>query len=398
MIKSKCLFIDHKYHSTTSSTRFLVDILSGQYDVEILFLEDFSELSFEKILKTSADLYVVFQYDFLAPFLLSNAKKVLIVPMYDGTGEMPLIHWLSMRDGLFLNFSEVLHKTHVGLGLQSSYTRYYPNPTDYPRFSSSSNNGNSLFFWERQPTSGFSVDWLAYQLNRQNFSPKEIHIHQSPDPGQYAKRHSSLIEDIFPGKNITTSTWYENKNEFLRNLSKFGIYVAPRKAEGIGFSFIDAMACGMVVMAHDKPTMNEYVLNDKNGIIFDNDLPDFRLLDLEKLRAESIRVFESGYKNWCNFIPAMLASIKEYAASPRERYLQPMSTAMASQISNAFFRRQDIYLTLIYNLISNLEVNAAWLHRLSKPKLSTKLPIKLKNNPVFTQVLLELYSKRRKFP
>ncbi len=396
MIKGKCLFIDHKYHSTTSSTRFLVEMLSDNYVVEVLYLEDFSELSLEKILHTSADLYVVFQYDFLAPFLLSNGKKALIVPMYDGTGEMPPIHWLAMRDGFFLNFSEVLHKTHVGLGLNSSYTRYYPNPDEYPKYNSNSGQNNSLFFWERQPISGLSVDWLAYQLNSQPYSPKKIHIHQSPDPGQYVKRHPSLLSDIFPGREITSSSWYQSKKEFLQNLSKFGIYIAPRCAEGIGFSFIDAMACGMVVLAHDKPTMNEYVINEKNGIIFNNNLPDFRVLDLEKLRAESMRVFKAGYNNWKNSIPTTLKSIQNYINTPHESHIRPMSAAMASEISNAFFRRQDIYLALIYNLIGNLEVNAVWQRRISKPKLSTKLPMKLKNNPVLSQVLLDLYSKRKK--
>lgn len=396
MIKSKCLFIDHKYHATTVSSRFFVDILAEEYDVEILFLEDFSEESLEKIIATSADLYVAFQYDFLAPFLLSNGKKTLIVPMYDGTGEMPPIHWLSMRDGLFLNFSEVLHKTHISLGLNSIYIKYYPNPENYPKFSPGKDNTNSIFFWERQPVSGLSVDWLAHQINQQHYSPKRIHIHQSPDPGQYIKRHSSVISDILPGRNITTSSWYDSKKEFLQNLCQFGIYIAPRKAEGIGFSFIDAMACGMVVFAYDKPTMNEYIVHGKNGIIFQDELPEFRLLDLEKLRSESMRIFEQGYNNCKNSIPATLKTIKDYSKAPLKSHIKPIKPKVAGEICKAFFRRQDIYLALIYNLIGNLEINLVWQRRISKPRLSTKLPMIFKNSPVLSQVLLDAYSKRKK--
>lgn len=396
MIKKKCMFIDHKYHSTTNSTRFLIDILSSEYEIEVLFLEDFSDASFQKMLSIKTDLYLVFQYDFLAPFLLSNNKKVLIVPMYDGTGEMPPFHWLTMRGGLFINFSQMLHKTHTGLGLNSIYCRYYPNPDNYPKFVPSVTNGNSLFFWERQPQVGLCVDWLAYNINKRGFGPKQIHIHQAPDPGQYSKRHSSLLEDIFPGRQVTTSSWFKNKSEFLATLTQFGVYVAPRKAEGIGFSFIDAMACGLVVCAHDKPTMNEYVIHNKTGILFNDELPDIKLFDLAEIRNESMRSFVEGYDNWCRFIPLMLSSVRNYLSTPMERVLPPMSSSSASQISDAFFSRPDIYMSLIFNLIANLRENEIWRTRFQRPKLSTRLPMKLRNHPVLSQVLLEMYSKRKR--
>lgn len=396
MIKKKCLFIDHKYHSTTNSTHFLIEVLSYDYQVEVLFLEDFSPESFEKILVTSADLYLVFQYDFIAPFLLSNHKKVLIVPMYDGTGEMAPVHWLSMLDGLFLNFSEVLHKRHISLGLNSVYQKYYPDPQNYPRFSNLSSNQQSVFFWERQPVSGLSIDWLAHQINEQAFSPQRIHLHQSPDPGQYSKRHPSLVNEIFPSKKITTSTWFHNKTEFLQNLAKFSIYIAPRKAEGIGFSFIDAMACGMVVMAHDMPTMNEYVVHNVNGIIFDTNLPEFRSIDFEKLRARSISTFIEGHESWKKFIPQLLSKVSDYLEKPNKVVLRPMSPLMASQISNAFFRNQNVYAALIYNLVIDLPENAVWEERLSKPTAAARLSVSLPGSPVLNQVLLAIYSKRKK--
>lgn len=395
MIKKKCLFIDHKYHSTTSSTRFLIDILSSDYQVEVLFLEDFSSNSFEGILAKSADLYLVFQYDFIAPFLLSNNKKVLIVPMYDGTGEMAPIHWLSMSDGLFLNFSEVLHKTHISLGLNSLYQRFYPDPKNYPRFSESSLKEDSLFFWERQPVSGLCVDWLAHQLNKQSFSPKKIHLHQSSDPGQYTKRHDTLVKDIFPNRKITTSTWFKNKADFLETLAQFSIYIAPRKAEGIGFSFIDAIACGMVILAHDKPTMNEYIVNNVNGIIFDTELPDFRLINIEKLRTESIKTFIEGHESWNNFIPLLLSTIGDYLEKSNKPVLRLMTSSMANQISNAFFRNQSVYAALIYNLVINLPENAVWEDRLPIPTSAARLLASLRDSPVLTQVLLATYSKRK---
>lgn len=395
-MKKKCLFIDHKYHSTTSSTRFLMDILSKEYTVDVLYLEDFSENSLSKILNTPAELYLAFQYDFLAPFLLSNNKKVLIVPMYDGTGEMHPTHWLAMRGGLFLNFSEYVHNTHIGLGLNSMYTRYYPDPNNYPKFNPSTATGNSIFFWERHPNSGFSIDWLAFQLNKQNMSWERAHIHQASDPGQYSKRHSSLIKNIFPGKIITTSNWFQDKSEFLNYLSKFGIFIAPRKAEGIGFSFIDAMACGMVVFAHDKPTMNEYIEDGKTGFVFDEDLPNLHTLNLEKIRQESLRVFAAGHDNWLQFIPILLSKIDIYINAPQEQVIKPMSATLGSEIANAFFSNNDVYLSLVQSLVFEIKGNEIWRRRTSKQKFSTKMMIKFKDHPVLAYVLMHLYSKRRK--
>lgn len=396
MNKPKCLFIDHKYHSTTSSTRFLMNILSEKFDIEILYLEDFSSQSFSKILEIEASLYLAFQYDFIAPFLLSHNKKVLIVAMYDGTGEMPPIHWTAMKGGLFLNFSRYLHNIHIGLGLNSMYARYYPDPNTYPKFEPSNENNNSIFFWERHPQLGLSIDWLAYQLNRQSFGPKLLHIHQAPDPGQYTKRHHTGLRDIFPGKFITTSKWYDNKNEFLNAMSQFGIYIAPRKAEGIGFSFIDAMACGMVVFAHDKATMNEYITNDVTGILFDNDLPPIRSIDLEKIRKNSLEAFKNGHEEWLKFVPVMHSTIQDYLNSPMTKLLGEISPETASEISHSFFRRQDIYKSMIYDLIIKNEENAAISREHATTKLATLLPKKLKNQPVLNQVLIHMYSKRKK--
>lgn len=395
-MNKKCIFIDHKYHSTTSSTKFLVELLSTIFDVDILYLEDFSASSFETIKLSDADLYVVFQYDFIASFLLSNGRKVLVVPMYDGTGEMAPIHWLTMQGSLFLNFSEVVHKKITALGLDSIFGRYYPDSKNYPQFSSTNGNDASIFFWERQPVNGLSADWLSYQLNSQAYSPKKIHIHQSPDPGQYPKRHSCFVNDVFIGREVSTSSWFSNKTDYLDKLAGFGIYIAPRKAEGIGFSFIDAMACGLIVFAHDMPTMNEYIQHEKNGILFDDTLPDFRKLDLTQLRRQSIESFAEGRRKWLLFSDQMLKSIAEYISSETSTNLRPMSAALASQVANAFFRRQDVYAALIYDQVINLKGNEIWRYRSKPSKWSAKLPVILKGSPVLVQVLIALHSKRKK--
>lgn len=395
--KKKCLFIDHKYHAKTNSTKFLIDALLVGYEVEILFLDDFSTKSLENILKKDVDFFLVFQYDFIAPFLLSNNKKVLIVPMYDGTGEMPPVHWLSMRGGLFLNFSSFLHKIHLGIDLNSIYCQYYPNPDNYPKFDITKNEPDSLFFWERQPQTGISIDWLAHQINKSPYTPKTIHIHQSADPGQYTTRHPSLVGEIFPGRLVMTSSWFSSKSILLECLTKSGIYLAPRKAEGIGFSFLDAIACGLVVCVHDKPTMNEYIVDGKNGLIFYEDLPDFRTIDLESIRARSLESCRLGHANWCTFVPVLLAAIDKHLLTPSPKILKPISPAHANQIIESFFTDQSVYRSYLYELVTQTGSATIWKSRFPKESVLTRFARKLSDSPVVHQITLVLYSKRKKF-
>ena len=60
-----------------------------------------------------------------------------------------------------------------------------------------------------------------------------------------------------------------DRKEYFERISKCGIVIAPRRKEGIGMAFLEAMAMGKCVVAHNDATMNEYIKNGKNGILFD---------------------------------------------------------------------------------------------------------------------------------
>ena len=57
-----------------------------------------------------------------------------------------------------------------------------------------------------------------------------------------------------------------NSKQYLEHLSKCNIFIVPRLYEGIGLTFLEAMASGMVVLSSNFPTMNEYIQNNINGI------------------------------------------------------------------------------------------------------------------------------------
>ena len=57
--------------------------------------------------------------------------------------------------------------------------------------------------------------------------------------------------------------------ELARRIRDADFYLAPRLQEGIGFSFLEAMALGKPILGHNDATMNEYVIEGETGHLFD---------------------------------------------------------------------------------------------------------------------------------
>jgi len=70
------------------------------------------------------------------------------------------------------------------------------------------------------------------------------------------------------GKTAGERLWGK-REQYLKDLVKHNVYVAPRRFEGIGMSFLEAMAMGMCVVAENQPTANEYIVSGQNGILFE---------------------------------------------------------------------------------------------------------------------------------
>jgi glycosyltransferase involved in cell wall biosynthesis len=63
--------------------------------------------------------------------------------------------------------------------------------------------------------------------------------------------------------------------------------------------FIEAMAMGKVVVATNHPTMNEYIVNGVNGILFNiNDLKPVNFLDSKNIANNARKFAFNSYNNW----------------------------------------------------------------------------------------------------
>ena len=70
--------------------------------------------------------------------------------------------------------------------------------------------------------------------------------------------------------------------------------------------FLEAMARGMLIIANDLPTHNEYICNWVNGILYDRNNPCYVNLDSADKIGDMAResVFR-GHHNWLRSIDSM---------------------------------------------------------------------------------------------
>ena len=105
----KILFIGHQFHAKTLSNRFFLDTLQEFFDVTVALIDpaDVDGLAGTAV-AADVDLVVLWQMDFLAPVFLARGLRTIVIPMYDGSEQMPDLHWLWAAGGSFINFSRRL--------------------------------------------------------------------------------------------------------------------------------------------------------------------------------------------------------------------------------------------------------------------------------------------------
>lgn len=251
----KIAFIDQRFHERTRSSEFFAAILENLGTVDHFYIEPTDATLIKEISDADYDLYVLWQLESYAPFLLYKRKRVLIVPMLDASMGHGRKYWKNMQGARALNFSRRLSLEHEDAGLENLYLQYFPNPDEHEI----QRDFDELrgFFWQRRPEEGINCDLIKRLVADQVV---KLHCHNAPDTARSEKWPSPYY--------FTESHWFENRADFENLLSSTNLFFAPRICEGIGMSFLEAMARGMCVVAADFPTCNEYITNNYNGILY----------------------------------------------------------------------------------------------------------------------------------
>jgi len=286
--------LDHPYHQTTGSTTFLHDLLRRLGTLDLYFpLTGSGELPPESPPFDAAayDVIVVLQVHEAFRLVPEEHPNVVFVPMYDSHVLDGCFYWSpAFNRAKVLCFSSTLYDEVVRRGAKAAWFPYYPDPEahrpveryDAPRG----------FFWMRRAS--FGPGLIARVAAGVEF--EEFHVHVAPDPGE----KPPAAEDLgIRTRNLLTTRWFASREEYAEYVRRANIYFAPRRVEGIGQGFLEAMAMGLCVVAPDTPTHNEYISPGVNGILFSSSRPepaDFsRFADLGRRARDSVA---RGRRRW----------------------------------------------------------------------------------------------------
>lgn len=287
----KIVYIGHSYHDKTKSTAFLTDYLSQNFDVKVVLDESwrgegasYPDLSFID----DSYLGVIFFQNLPDKGVVEgiNNDNLIFFPMYDATSNWDYGKWRNTRGLKIINFSSTLHNKLSGWGFESIYVQYFPKPHEFI-----AGKKEEAFFWQR--LTFINIDTIKQLLGKTKI---KVHVHKAIDPHQEFIRPSKEDEKRL---GITYSDWFETREAMWDMIKKKGIYVAPREYEGIGMSFLEAMAMGKAVIAVDNPTMNEYIQHGKTGYLFELSNP--KAIDLEnteEVQKNTYKYMQEGYKKW----------------------------------------------------------------------------------------------------
>lgn len=293
--RMKISFVGHSHHRVTQSSQFFVDLLKEVGEVDTVWDETWCgrERVDVRQIAEAADLIVVWQSVAYVKRLAGLKHPNLVyVPMYDAVKDLRRSFWEPLTQAKILNFSSTLHQRVQQFGCwASAYFQYFPNPEDHRQVDDFASLRG--FFWQRQPRP-------AWEQVRKLLSPQftSFHLHLAVDPNA-----PDLAEPAAADQRkwrMQISHWYPDQQELLRRLAASNVYFAPRITEGIGLSFLEAMAMGMAVCAIDSATHNEYIVHDANGFLYplaDPRPPDWsRAMDMGRRARASV---EQGHRRWC---------------------------------------------------------------------------------------------------
>lgn len=231
----KLLFIDHECHKRTRSAEFFLAVVRKAFDVIEHYYSQYYRVGALKVAK-DCDVAVIWEFPISRWRFFFPGKRNVFVPMYDNEWasywQWKRIAWSGMG---VISFCDKVTEHARRCGVTNILdVRYFPDPDSLPK---EKGDPKRVFLWER----GEITRSVAEKL----FPPSDGYVFD-------VKRADEFLE----------------RDAYLARIAKCGIVIAPRRKEGIGMAFLEAMAMGKCVVANDDATMNEYIENGENGILF----------------------------------------------------------------------------------------------------------------------------------
>lgn len=297
----RILLVDHSCHKHTRSFAFLQRLLAERLSVEVFYYEKHNRCRIPKAVSDGAD-WIVFLEFLPWRFRLGvPGKKCLFVPMYDNEwGSIWQWRRIACSGMHVLSFSKHVTEHAKACGVANLLEVQYA--VDPSRFVDMRGDPRRLLLWERGDVSVDTVKSLFAPEDLEEVlilrHPEDDLRHGEISAGDRALYHVRVAE-----------VGFLPPDEYQELLRPCGLVLAPRFKEGIGMFFLEAMAMGKVVIAHDDATMNEAIKHGRNGWLADLRHP--ARVDASALRHIHATGFdrESAFRSWerdCKRIAAFL--------------------------------------------------------------------------------------------
>lgn len=194
--------------------------------------------------------------------LLQNEKARLVwLPMWDHAKCYPQEWWNALPKHLrVVAFSRQVIEKASAAGLDHLPLRYFKDPSTHG--SVEWTNGNTVFYWNRTGL----VSPLFLKKFCQATRATRLIFRDEIDPRITSKPFFALDGQL--GGATVVNIRPGTRESYLEAIQTANLFIAPRASEGVGMSFLEAMARGCAVFAHDGPTMNEYIQSRENGFLF----------------------------------------------------------------------------------------------------------------------------------
>jgi hypothetical protein len=333
-MRLKILFIGHSYHTLTKSSEFFINLLKSIGEVTMEFDacpkgrldRDYSPLI------DSYDMVVVWQmHQVIRQMAEAKARhdNIIFVPMYDAVYKQGASFWKGIGHIKIVCFSAALRAVCLSHRLDSLFIQYYPEAVGPV---ASGYESKRMFFWQRRNW----PNWQTLTSILPTCQFEKIHHHVALDPGTESTEEIRVLPTPLETsqENFSSSVWYPKKSDLIAKLREFNVFFLPREREGIGFSFLDAMAIGLIPVGFDQPTFNEYVVNGINGVIVEKtsrmDLPE-----LSSMAAWMEHYLRKGRANYERQLQGLAGFLLKKVSPP------PSTSSPLHRIAPKFMRGRE---------------------------------------------------------
>jgi hypothetical protein len=306
-------YIGHAYHMRTKSTRFLIDLLERNATVEEWYGEPGRHATSDWAAgfdESRYDLIIVFQLYEAFDRLTGRHPNVVFIPMYDAMQWAGTLYWRpAFSAAKIVCFSWALRQEMMRRGAVHALFQYYPDPGQHMQVQDFDTLRGFLWYRRREITPD-----VAFRLCRETEFDQFI-VHDAPDPGNETDGNWVAPPNI---RQLRRTSWSTDGQAYAEGMRNSNVFFAPRPHEGIGMSVLEAMSSGHCVVAPNAPTMNEYISNGTNGLLYAPSRRD--RLDFGEARAIGARARESierGHQRWLSSIPTLLDFLATPIASLR---------------------------------------------------------------------------------